>query len=136
MLHPTKRILLSKTDLDSAYERGHPNERASAKSLTWFSYEGRWLPLLCLRLTFGSTPRPLLFSTISESLTDLINAILKCPDWDPVTLSSPLQNIYPPVEVLGDDIPFSRTKPLSITIPETSPAKAGVFFERYRGGRN
>ena len=32
--HPTTRILLSKTDLDSAYRRAHTNERAVAKSLT------------------------------------------------------------------------------------------------------
>ena len=127
--HPTTRILLSKTDLDSAYRRAHVNERAMAKSLTWFKCGGNWMLLLCLRLTFGSTPGPSLFSTISESLTDLINALLKCPDWDPAALSSPLQELYPAVKTLGDEIPFSRTKPLSIDIPETSMAKADVFLD-------
>ena len=127
--HPTTRILLSKTDLDSTYRRAHVNERAMAKSLTWFNYEGSRMLLLCLRLTFGSTPGSSLFSTISESLTDLINAILKCPDWDPVALSSPLQELYPPVETLHDEVPFSRTKPLSVDIPETSTAKADVFLD-------
>ena len=127
--HPTTRILLSKIDLDSAYRRAHVNERVMAKSLTWFSFEGHWMLLLCLRLTFGSTPGPSLFSTISESLTDLVNALLKCLDWDALTLSSPLKELYPPVETLSDKVPFSRTKPLSIVIPETSMAKADVFLD-------
>ena len=69
-----------------------------------------------------------MISSISESLTDLVNAVLKCPDWDPATLSSPLKNFYPKVKILGEEVPFSRTKPLSINIPETSPAKADVFL--------
>ena len=127
--HPTTRILLSKTNLDSAYRRAHTNEQAVAKSLTWFHHCGSWMLLLCLRLTFGSTPRPSLFSVISESLTDLVNVILRCPDWDPATLSSPLQELYPPVQTLVDEISFARAKPLSITVPETCLAKADVFLD-------
>ena len=127
--HPTTRILLSKTDLDSAYRRAHTNEQATAKSLTWFHHCGSWMLLLCLRLTFGSTPGPSLFSVISESLTDLVNVILRCPDWNPSTLSSPLQKLYPPVRTLDDNISFTKAKPLSVTVPENCLAKADVFLD-------
>ena len=56
--HPSTRILISKTDLDSAYRRAHTSERASAKSITRFYFQGQWMLLLCLRLTFGGTPGP------------------------------------------------------------------------------
>ena len=62
--------------------------------------------LLCLRLSFGSTPGPSLLSVISESLTDLVNATLKCPDWNPDELSSHLKDLYPPVLTLDEIIPF------------------------------
>ena len=127
--NPTSRILISKTDLDSAYRRAHTTERPAAKSITWFQFQGHWMLLLCLRLTFGSTPRPSLFSTISESLTDLVNAILQCPNWNPDELSSPLEELYPPVLTLDDNIPFTRAKPLSISIKETSLANSDVFLD-------
>ena len=127
--HPSKRILISKTDLDSAYRGAHANEQAVAKSLTWFCYQGCWILLLLLRLTFGGTPGPSLFSIISESMTDLVNAILKCPDWDPSKTFSPLESMYPPVELLDRNIPFASTKPLSVEIPETSLAKSDVFLD-------
>ena len=127
--NPSTKILISKTDLDSAYRRAHTSERASAKSITRFCFQGKWMLLLCLRLTFGGTPGPSLFSIISESLTDLVNAILKCPDWDPEKLSSPLKEFYPPVLTLNENIPFARTKPLSVSIEEKSLAKADVFLD-------
>ena len=127
--HPSTRILISKTDLDSAYRRAHANEQAVAKSLTWFCHQGCWMLSLCLRLTFGGTPGPSLFSIISESLTGLVNAILKCPDWDPSVTFSPLESMYPPVELLDENIPFSKTLPLSVEIPETSLAKSDVFLD-------
>ena len=85
--------------------------------------------LLCLRLTFGSTPGPSLFSVISESLTDLVNVILRCQDWDPSQLASPLQELYPPVKTLDDKISFTRAKSLSVTVPEDCLAKADVFLD-------
>jgi hypothetical protein len=91
--YPNQRILISKADLDSAYRRAHVNEKAAAKSLTWFIHKEVQILLLCLRLIFGGTPGPSLFLKISECLTDLVNAILKCEDWDPATLSSPLEEI-------------------------------------------
>ena len=80
--YPDKRILISKADLDSAYRRAHVDERAAAKSLTWFIQKEVRIRLLCLRLISGDTPGPSLFSIISECLTDLVNAILKSDDWD------------------------------------------------------
>jgi hypothetical protein len=126
---PDKRILISKADLDSAYRRAHVDEKAAAKSLTWFIHRDVRILILCLRLIFGGTPGPSLFSIISECLTDLVNAILKCSAWDPLTLSSPLEEMMPPTQILSPDIPFAQTKPLSVVIPEKAIAKSDIFLD-------
>ena len=126
---PDKRILISKADLDSAYRRAHVDEKAAAKSITWFIHRDVRILLLCLRLIFGGTPGPSLFSIISECLTDLVNSILKCSDWDPITLSSPLEKMMPPTQTLDASIPLAQTKPLSVTMPETAIAKSDIFLD-------
>ena len=60
---------------------------------------------------------------------DLVNAILKCNDWDPATLSSPLEDMMPPIEILQDSLPFAQTKPLSVVIPEKAIAKSDIFLD-------
>ena len=127
--HPTTRIIISKADLDSAYRRAHVDEKAAAKSLTWFIHKEVRILLLCLRLIFGDTPGPSLFSIISECLTDLVNTILKCDEWNPSTLSSPLEEMMPPIKILSDDIPFAQIKPLSVVIPEKAIAKSDIFLD-------
>ena len=127
--HPQTRILINKADLDSAYRREHVNEQAAAKSLTWYMYQELKFLILCLRLTFGNSPGPSRFSTFSEPLTDLGNAILKCKDWDPTTLSSPLQDSFPPINILPDEIPFAQAKTLAVILPVEDQGKIDAFLD-------
>jgi len=52
--HPTKRILISKFDLDSAYHRCHLSGATAAESLTIYNDT----LLMALRMTFGGAPSP------------------------------------------------------------------------------
>ena len=64
-------ILFNKTDLDAAYCRLHV---ALAYALLCITIIGR-IAYLLIRLPFGSTPAADEFSTISESITDISQAI-------------------------------------------------------------
>ena len=90
---PNSRILMTKADIDSAYRRSHVDPMAAVKSLMWLLFEGIKILVMCLRLTFGGSPWPSEWSSISEPICDLSNALLKCDDWDPDELFSPLQNL-------------------------------------------
>ena len=126
---PHTRILISKADLDSVYRRAHVDHKAAAKTITWFAHQDSKLLLLFLRLTFGGSPGPSLFSVISECLTDLVNAILRCEDhWDPTDLTSLLEAIMSETKTLPEDVPFAAAAPLSVNIPETAIAKSDFWM--------
>ena len=59
---PTKRILIGKTDLDTAYRQKHTN--ATTVSTCIAIVDG--LAFVCLRLNFGITPAPAEYTTVSE----------------------------------------------------------------------
>ena len=126
---PNYRILMSKTDEDAAYRRIHANGRSVAKSLTYFKHDDIDLILLCLRLTFGGTPGPSEFSQISESQMDLVNALLRCDDWDPTELRSTLEDMYPQPERLPEDIPLAKSKTLSVELPQGVLAQGDIFLD-------
>ena len=69
---PSKRILIGKTDLDVAYQRVHANAQIAS---TCIAIVGK-LAFLCLCLTFGTTPAPEEYTTISEESIDLGNDLL------------------------------------------------------------
>jgi hypothetical protein len=104
-LHPRKRILATKLDFKAAFRRCHLNALTAVPTCTQ-------LPTLCLalmmlRLSFGGAPCPSEWGAISESVCNLINAILQHNNWDPLTLfAAAAQAHVPPKEVLSDDLPF------------------------------
>ena len=93
-LYPDKHILLSKVDFKSAYRRSHLKAETAIQTIT--QYTPLNLAFISLRLTFGGSPNPNIWSEVSETATDLSNALLACKDWDPDTLQSPLQSLIPP----------------------------------------
>jgi hypothetical protein len=62
---------------------------------------------LSLRLLFGGRPCPSLWSDFSEGITDLSTAIANNPEWDPVTLHSPLQHLIPATVAEAASVPFA-----------------------------
>ena len=86
---PTKRILIGKTDLDAAYHRIHANATTALACILIVDK----LYFLFLRLTFGITPAPAEYTTVSEAAIDLGNNLLQDQSWDTNDLNSPHQSL-------------------------------------------
>ena len=72
---PGKRILASKIDYKSAYQRCHLSAETAIQTCTQLSDEK--LAIIALRLTFGGAPGSYEWGVISESICDLEIAILQ-----------------------------------------------------------
>ena len=90
--YPNTRILMQKIDWKSAYRRLHFFWLTAIQSIIQFDE----FALLSLWATFGGSPCPNEWGNISETTTDLANAIMNHPDWDPDTLHSSLRSEIPP----------------------------------------
>ena len=127
--HPTTRILGSKTDFSKAYKRCTIHPDTAIKCVTQFPMEDSHEALIALRLTFGGRPCPSLWCDISEPICDLTNDILRCQEWDPSILHSPIQAKIPPPKFLADDIPFAEALPTIVEIPEEDDGKADLYID-------
>ena len=85
---PTAVIFISKFDFKSAYQRLHLRaRRALQRTVTTSCLQSEPIVAIpSLRATFGGKPCPFLFSEVSESVTDLSNAIVHCKSRDPTAL--------------------------------------------------
>ena len=111
--HPSTPILLGKYDLASAYRRAHLSPQISTESLT--VHDG--ILLMALRMTFGGSAYPSLWSCISECMCDLANDIIQCRTWDHQSLHSPIQHLIPPAKRLPQNTPFAQAKELAMEYP-------------------
>ena len=125
--HPNKKILLQKIDWKAAYRRAHLNWKTAIQTITQDVNEN--LAFLSLRLTFGGAPNPNFWGEISESTTDLANAILQLEDWDPKTLHSPIQHKVPKTETITSNEPLATALPLSIEMDEKDTGKSDVYID-------
>ena len=91
--HPKVRILIQKVDFKSAYCHSHLDPATVIQTITQFVLLNLCFISLCL--TFRGAPNPNIWSEISESITDLANAILQCKEWDQSQVKSPLQSLIP-----------------------------------------
>jgi hypothetical protein len=89
---------------------------------------------MMLRLTFGGAPCPSEFGAISETICDLINAILQHDDWDPLTLfAETAQANVPPKETFEDDIPFGIGQDLIVDIPVDARGIVDLYIADFIG---
>ena len=107
---PTRRIFLQKVDFKAAYRRMHLSTKMASKCITVV----RDLAFLSLRLPFGGRACPSLFADLSETITDLTNALAADKSWDPTDLQSPLQHLIPATITEPDDVPFGQTLEMSV----------------------
>jgi len=111
---PRDKILATKLDIKAAFRLCHLNALTAVQTCT--QLPELHLALMMLRLSCGRAPCPLEFGTISESICDLINAILQHNNWDPLTLfAEKPQARVPPKNVLPDDVPFGMDETSSST---------------------
>ena len=122
---PNVRILIGKVDWRTAYRRAHLAGSSAAECITILGD----IALVALRLTFGGTPCPSLWCTISELCTDLANDILACDDWDPREIQSAYAHMIPPPCFLDDDVPFAPAKPLQVDVPVSIHGKVDCYVD-------
>lgn len=109
---PGVKTCLAKTGITKACQRETQEANSAAACITQFQD----LAFLALRLTFGGSFCPPMWTAISEMMTDLANNILHCPDWDPNELHSPMQDKLPEPRPLPDDMPFAKALPTAIQL--------------------
>ena len=125
--HPHSRVLLQKIDWKAVYRRSHLNWETAIQMITQ-SVEMD-LAFLSLRLTFGSAPNPNYWGEVSESTTDLANALLCLDNWDPNKLSSPIQHKVPKAKIDDDPTPFAQALPLAVTLSDNDNGKYDVYID-------
>jgi len=101
--YPKTKIFMSKYDLDAAYRRIHVLPSHTLQCVTVI-YKLAYIPL---RLPFGVAAGPSIYSTMSETVFDLINDLLNDKSWDIKSLHSPIQHQLQPPAHLDDSIPFA-----------------------------
>ena len=112
--HTDKKIYMSKYDMDAAYRRLHSIIIHALKCVT---VVGK-IAYIPLRLPFGVSPGPSLYSTISECIFDLVNDLLNDKDWNRETLNSPYQSrLASKQPYQNDEDPIAQVRELSVYIP-------------------
>jgi len=129
--HPTRHILLTKLDVKAAYRRIHSNATTALASCVIVPP----LALMGLRLLFGASPNPSIWSDLSELLCDLCNQICRCPLWnasDTPHLESPHQQKYVPQPTyLPDHIPFASAQNTTVTVPTDDHPYTEVYLDDF-----
>ena len=87
--YPGQRILATKIDYKSAYHRGILHFAMALQTAMQLPED--YLTIITLRLIFGGAPCQFEWGIMSESICDLANKLLKCKDWDPLTLHALVQ---------------------------------------------
>jgi len=87
------------------------------------------LALVSLCTTFGGSPCPSIFSEISETVTDLTNAIIRCSDCDPASFPSHYSHLLGPAKVEPDDVPLAADRSLMVYPEADEFGTADVFLD-------
>ena len=123
--HPSTPILIGKYDFKSAYRRLTTWGHTSAASTTIID----GIAYISLRLTFGGSPCPPLWCSISELITDLANDILECKEWDPSSTHSPHHTKVPSPKLLMATEAFGKARPSDVNIPLRTCGKVDCFID-------
>ena len=125
--YPNVKIKCCKTDWSAAYRRQHMAAKECLLSSTHLPDED--LLLISLRLPFGGSACAPEWNAISEMVTDLANAILHEPDWNPLELHSPEVELITKAKELPDDIPFGVGRNLVVDVPVNDKGLEDVYID-------
>ena len=122
---PGTPILIGKFEFSAAYKQmtmwGHTSE-ASCTCHNEISY-------ISLRITFGGSPCPPLWCSMSEIITDLANDILASADWDPSRTHSPHCPQIPKPNILDNNIPFAKSLPAEVAVTPLKHGKVDCYID-------
>jgi hypothetical protein len=114
-IFPLEYILVGKFDYKSAFRRLHLNGQAALQStLSTTGLSNDPVALASLRVTFGGRPSPSLFSEVSESITDLANALVRCKSWDPGELTPTHSNLIGDTKLEPEQIPMAKAREMAV----------------------
>ncbi len=82
-----------------------------------------------LRLSFGGAPGPFEFFVVSETICDIIIAIMYNESWNPYKVCGKYQHPVPPPKFLDDSIPFAKGLELVVDIPIDPQGTANVYID-------
>ena len=126
--YPSKSILIQKIDFKAAYRRTHIHANTAIQTITQLVSLG--LCYISLRLTFGGAPNPNIWSEISETATDLANAILQCQNWNPKTTCSPLQIMVPKTkEIKFPTQSLAQALPMAVNINVSDKGQTDCYID-------
>jgi len=108
-----KRIYMTKYDMDAAYRRLHALTKHALKCTTVLGK----IAYIPLRLPFGVSPGPSLYSTISECVFDLTNDLLNEKSWDRSKLNSPYAQKLIQAESPNTTSEIKTVRKLDVYIP-------------------
>ena len=117
--HPNTPILIGKYDFASAYRRMTTWGHTAASCCTIHND----IAFISLRLTFGGSPCPFKWCSMSEIITDLANDILSCPDWDPEKIHSPHKHHIQQPELQPEGTEFGQALQADVDVP---PLSSGI----------
>jgi hypothetical protein len=124
--HPNEQIFIAKYDYSDAYRRIAHSASAAVQSIALFGC----LAFIALRLTFGGSPNPpTCWCMFSETVTDLANELLLCPDWDETQLFNPDQAVTPSPIHRYDPPCFAAAEKTSFEVPLSSTARVDGFID-------
>ena len=113
----------------SAYRRVHLKAATAVQSAVRLKMKGKWYILISLRLPFGGSPCPPDFCIASDIITDTINDLLACENWNQRKVASKYVAKIPREKRLDRSIPFAKARELSVNIPADDSGKADCFVD-------
>ena len=132
--YPNTRILATKLDVKAAFRRCHLNAVTAVQTCTQLPDPTLRLALMMLRLSFGGKPCPSEWGALSETICDLMIAILQHDDWDPLTLFANTAQIHVPAkQTLSEDVPFGIGSDLIVNIPVDARGTVDVYIDDFIG---
>jgi hypothetical protein len=124
--YPGQRILATKIDYKLAYSQGILHFTTALQKATQLPEDD--LTIITLRLTFGGAPCSFEWGIMSESICDLANGLLKCEEWDPLTLHALVQADIPTREYLDKDVTFAMGRELIVDVPVDPHGYADIYI--------
>ena len=122
---------MSKIDYKSAYQQGTLRFVIALQAVTHLP-EDNFL-ILAQRLTFGGAPCLYKWGVVSETICNLANELLKCDDWEPLTLHASVQKETQTRVYLDEDVPFAIGRELIVDTPINHRATQKFSFMTWTG---
>lgn len=115
--------------MKSAYRRCHTDAITSVRQAIRVEIDGVHHILITLRLAFGGAPGPPEFSILSDMITDTVNDLYECKNWNPNQISSDFKDKVPDVVRQPKEVPKATSRDFSVKYPDSADNKADVFID-------